>query len=137
MRRKCDDCGGIACVLNWNCVKCSNKGNDIQFADCACCKKIRSPMRKKEKKMMKKKTITLSCPRSNCSGKRTCEEKDFPWLKKVRKVARLAKCKECKKRRSIWEWRCYTCNEILFNCKCKRRGRQSSTKRCTPQTPTP
>ena len=137
MRRKCDVCGGIASVLNWNCVKCSNKGNDIQFANCACCEKIRSPMRKNTKKLMMKAKITLSCPRSNCSGKRTCEEKDFPWLKKVRTVARNANCRKCKRRRSIWEWRCYTCNEPQFNCKCKRPGRQNCTIKCTPQTPGP
>jgi len=136
MRKKCDVCGGIACVLNWNCDKCSKKGNDIQFRDCACCEKICNPKRRNAKKWLPAKII-LRCPRTNCYGKRACEEKDFPWLKKVRTVARYATCRKCRKRRSIWEWRCYTCNEILFNCKCKRRGRESSTKRCTPQRPTP
>ena len=137
MHKKCDVCGGKACVLNWNCDECSKKGNDIQFTDCACCEKICTPKRQSTKKLLFKAKIILRCPRTNCYGKRACEEKDFPWLKKVRTVARYATCRKCRKRRSIWEWRCYTCNEILFNCKCKRRGRQSSTKRCTPQTPTP
>ena len=137
IRKKCDVCGGITSVLNWNCVKCSNKGKAIEFAKCACGEKLRSPMRKNTKKLMMKKGITLSCPRSKCSGKRTCEEKEFPWLKKVRTVARNASCRKCKKRRSMWEWRCYTCNEPQFNCKCKRPGGQNFTIKCTPQTPGP
>ena len=135
MRRKCDVCGCVAALLNWNCAKCSQKGDNIRFTNCACGKKVRKPLYKKTQKLMKKSKIQLLCPQPNCAGRQACEEKEFPWLKKVRTMAKMLRCRKCKKRRCAWEWHCYKCNMIQFNCKCKRPAGNTSTNAFTPQTP--
>ena len=132
MRRRCDVCGHRAALLNWNCSKCSQDGENIPFTNCDCCKKVRKPLYKKSQSLMKKSNIILRCPQTNCHGMQKCNEQDFPWLKKVRTVAKKVRCKQCRKRHSMWEWRCYRCNMSKFHCKCKRSDPNTLINACTP-----
>ena len=127
MDKQCSECTGNWSIKQWFCTKCSGKGPknaDVKFEDCDCYTRLHHPLTAVSKKILTT-SIKLRCPLHSCQAKRHFEDKDLPWVKKVRQIAATyMKCRVCRCRQSVWEWHCFKCKMKKYKCVCKKPQKQ-------------